>query len=55
MDKTTRIRLKPEYEIYNLIFGKTEKYDNDILNLIIKYNKIKNITFQEIKYLILNK
>ena len=49
------IKLKPEYEIYNLIFGRPEKiknqmYDeliiNDISNLLfindINFNKIKN-------------
>ena len=53
--KTAMIKLKPEYEIYNLIFGRPEKiknqmYDeliiNDISNLLfindINFNKIKN-------------
>lgn len=50
--KTKMIRLKAEYEIYNLIYGKPEKfelYDNSILNIIKKLLKINNITFDKIK------
>jgi len=50
--KTKMIRLKAEYEIYNLVYGKPEKfelYDNSILNTIKKLLKINNITFDKIK------
>ena len=42
------IKLKPEYEIYKLIFGNT-KYDKEKLERIRKLLKIENITFDKIK------
>ena len=54
--KTTIIRLKPEYEIYNLILGKPElikDYDKTILNKITRLLEIDNVTFDNIKNYIL--
>lgn len=50
--KTKIIRLKAEYEIYNLIYGKPKKseiYDNLKLENIKKLLKQNNITFDIIK------
>ena len=55
--KTNVIRLKPEYEIYNLIIGKPESgemYNSTILNQILKLLEIDNITFDNIKSFIIN-
>ena len=52
--KTPVIRLKPEYEIYNLIFGKPKKINQETYNML-HINKIKDllkeddITFNKIK------
>jgi len=48
------IRLKPEYELYDLIVGKpdrrkNEKYDEDTIHCIQSLLKIENINFQRIK------
>lgn len=43
------IKLKPEYEIYKLIFGIPKKYDEDKLERIRKLLKKENITFDKIK------
>lgn len=58
--RTTMIRLKPELELYNLIFGKPdlksgEKYDTNIINDIAILLKMDNATFDQIKKTILNK
>lgn len=58
--RTTMIRLKPELELYNILFGKPnlksgEKYNLDVLNDIIILLKMDNITFEKIKNYILNK
>jgi len=60
MYKTTMIRLKPEYEIYDNIIGKPKREKNESYNeLIIKdiqlLLKNENITFNKIKDIILNK
>ena len=50
--KTKIIKLKAEYEIYNLIYGKPNKndiYDNNKLENIKKLLQIENITFDNIK------
>ena len=52
--KTPSIRLKAEYEIYHLIYGKpnrknNETYQTDKLDYIIKLLKNENITFDQIK------
>ena len=50
--KTKMIRLKAEYEIYNLVYGKPKKgeiYDNLKLEIIKKMLKQDNITFDIIK------
>ena len=50
--KTKMIRLKAEYEIYNLIYGKPNKnelYDNNKLKIIKNLLQIENITFDNIK------
>lgn len=50
--KTKMIRLKAEYEIYNLIYGKPNKneiYDNNKLKIIKNLLQIENITFDDIK------
>lgn len=50
--KTTKIRLIPEYEIYNSIVGKPnngDKYNEDILCDIKKWITIEDISFKKIK------
>tara|TARA_Y100000992_G_C21271189_1_gene496941 strand:- start:2465 stop:2989 length:525 start_codon:yes stop_codon:yes gene_type:complete len=50
--KTKIIRLKAEYEIYNLVYGKPKKneiYNNKKLEVIRKLLKLENITFDIIK------
>jgi hypothetical protein len=56
--KTCYVKLKPEYEIYNLILGKPKKgecYNTNIINNISSLLKKDNISFQEIKSNIENK
>jgi len=58
--RTTMIRLKPELELYNLVFGTPnfksgEKYNTNIVNDIIILLKMDNVTFDQIKNYILNK
>jgi hypothetical protein len=58
--RTTMIRLKPELELYNLVFGRPnfkagEKYDVNIVNDIETLLKMNNVTFEQIKTFILNK
>lgn len=52
--RTTMIRLKPELEFYNLVFGRPnlkagEKYNMDIVNDIAVLLKMDNVTFDQIK------
>jgi len=52
--KTAMIKLLPEYEIYNSIFGKpkrelNEKYDDDIITKIKELLKEDDITYKKIK------
>jgi hypothetical protein len=52
--KTTAIRMKPEYEIYDAIFGKpqrekNEKYPEEVLQEIQRMLTKENITFAKIK------
>ena len=50
--KTKMIRLKAEYEIYNIIYGKPKKndtYDNNKLQEIQNLLKLDGITFDKIK------
>jgi hypothetical protein len=52
--KTSMIKLLPEYEIYNSIFGKpkrelNEKYDDDIITKIKDLLKEDDITYKKIK------
>lgn len=52
--KTPSIRLKAEYEIYNLLYGKPDKQQKETynilhLNKIIDLLKVEDITFEEIK------
>jgi len=58
--KTTIIRLKPEYEIYNIIFGKPQRekkqvYHEEVIKDIQKILEFENITFDKIQELILDK
>ena len=56
--KTCYVKLKPEYEIYNLILGKpkkNEKYDLINIQKIGSLLKKDNISFQQIKKIIENK
>ena len=58
--KTVMLRIKPEYEIYNLIFGKPnfkceEYYNTNILNDILTLLNTYNVTFIQIKTIISNK
>ena len=52
--RTTMIKLKPEYELYDAILGKPRKEDNqpykeDIIADIQKYMTLEHIDFQKIK------
>lgn len=52
--KTTMIRLKPEYEIYDAIFGKPDKnknesYDSSKIEEIQESLKIEDVDFDQIK------
>jgi hypothetical protein len=52
--KTTKIKLLPEYEIYDSIIGKPKKelnqrYNNDIIITIKKLLEQENITYNKIK------
>jgi len=52
--KTSMIKLLPEYEIYDSIFGKpkrelNEKYDDDVINKIKELLKEYDITYRKIK------
>jgi hypothetical protein len=47
----TMIKLNPEYEIYNLIYGKTREYDTSKL-LRIKDLLSKKYSFSKIKYIL---
>jgi len=52
--KTSMIKLLPEYEIYDSIFGRpkrelNEKYDDDIINKIKELLKEDDITYRKIK------
>ena len=58
--KTTAIRLKPEYEIYDVVFGKpqrekNEKYREEIIQDIQKMLGLETITFLKIKGTLLKK
>jgi len=58
--RTTMIRLKPELELYNLVYGRPnfkvgEKYDVNIVNDIELLLKINNTTFDQIKTFLLDK
>jgi len=58
--KTSMIRLKPEYEIYDIIIGrpdrnKNEKYNDDIIKDIEKLLTYNNIHFNKIREIITNK
>lgn len=51
--RTTMIRLKPEYELYDSIIGKPRReenksYNEDIIKDIQKYMTIENVTYQMI-------
>jgi len=52
--KTSMIKLLPEYEIYDSIFGKpkrelNEKYDDAIINMIKELLKEDDVTYKKIK------
>jgi hypothetical protein len=58
--KNTIIKLKPEYELYNLILGKPNKklnqqYDSDIILTIKNMLTYDNINFNIIKETIIKK
>ena len=57
--KTTMIRLKPEYELYDAIFGKPKReknqmYNEDAIQLIQRLLNQNNITFKKIKEQVLS-
>lgn len=57
--RTTMIKLRPEYELYNLIYGRPIKkngeiYNPDILKELTELIKVENIDFNKIKFLITN-
>ena len=50
--RTKMIKLRPEFEVYNLLIGKPEKemsYDDDILSYIKQLVNQEDITFDKIK------
>lgn len=48
--RTKMIKLKPEYELYNMILGKPKnKYNNDLLLLISNLMKVSQINYEKIK------
>jgi hypothetical protein len=58
--RTTMIKIKPEYELYNAIIGKPKRekkeiYNEEIIQDIQKYMVLENITFQKMKQMISNK
>jgi hypothetical protein len=58
--KTTAIRLKPEYEIYNVILGKPQRekketYKEEVLQEIRRLLVLENITFPKIKDFLMKK
>ena len=58
--RTTMIKLKAEYELYNLIYGRplkknNETYNDEIIKEILLLIQIDNIDFNKIKMLIINK
>ena len=58
--KTSMIKLKPEYEIYNLILGNPnvklqEKYNEEIIKTIEQLLSVDNITFNAIKEVVTKK
>ena len=58
--KTTMIRLKPEYELYDAIFGKPKRdknqvYNDDTIQLIQHLLNQNNVTFKKIKEQVLSK
>jgi len=57
--KTTVLKLRPEYELYDMILGKpifpVEKYNESILTDILKLLEIKNINFKKTKEYIIQK
>ena len=58
--KTAMLKLKPEYEIYNLVIGKPnirlqQKYNEYIIKDIEKLLSVDNITFSKIKEIITKK
>ena len=59
MYKTTMIRLKPEYELYDAIFGKPKReknqtYNENAIQLIQRLLNQNNITFKKIKEQVLS-
>lgn len=57
--KTTMIRLKPEYELYDAIFGKPKReknqtYNENAIQLIQRLLNQNNITFKKIKEQVLS-
>jgi len=58
--RTVMIRLKPELELYNLVFGKPnlrsgESYNTTIISDIEILLKMNNVTFDQIKKYLINK
>jgi hypothetical protein len=57
--KTTLIKIKPEYEIYNLIYGNpfinNKKYNQEIIKELLVLIKIDNMDFDKIKSIITDK
>ncbi len=58
--KTAMVKLKPEYEIYDIIFGrplriKNEEYKQDIIKEIQELLKNHDITFDRIRIFLTNK
>ena len=58
--KTALVRLKPQYEIYDIIFGrpirsKNEEYNQNIIDEIENLLKVDGITFDNLREIIENK
>jgi hypothetical protein len=53
--RTKMIKLKPEYELYNMILGKPKNgYDNDLLLLISNLMEVSQINYEKIKEKVLS-
>ena len=58
--KTAMVKLKPEYEIYDILFGrplrsKNEEYKQYIIDEIQQLLTVHDVTFDKIRFFLTNK